>query len=124
MSAPPSGKTVETPGAGNLTAQDIWGADEANELDSQIAGLDVGQINNRAKILESNIRILKSDAQKLTHEHKQAQERIKENNEKIKMNKQLPYLSPMSLKCSMWKPKMRRTKVAMWMCPTRAASVW
>jgi ribosomal protein S25 len=37
-------------------ADDIWGADEAAEIDRNIAELDTSQLNTRTRMMENNIR--------------------------------------------------------------------
>lgn len=74
------------------TEKDVWGDDDSDSLDSQIAGWDNDQIKTRTRMLENNIRIMKSETRRLAMEQKAVDDKIAENNEKIKMNKQLPYL--------------------------------
>ena len=79
--------------AGEIKTESVWGVDEeAATMEAQIASLDAGQLNNRTRILETNIKVMRSELSRLSHEVKAQQERIKDNSEKIKMNKQLPYL--------------------------------
>ena len=52
----------ESKSAAGVTTKDIWGDDEASQLDSQIASMDVNQLNTRVKMFENNIRIMKSES--------------------------------------------------------------
>jgi 26S proteasome regulatory subunit T5 len=79
--------------AGEIKTESVWGVDEeAASMEAQIASLDAAQLNNRTRILETNIKVMRSELNRLGHEVKAQQDKIKDNTEKIKMNKQLPYL--------------------------------
>jgi len=70
----------------------LWGEDEASELDRQIAQWDNSQLDTRIRMLESNIRVMKSEVNRVNQDIKTTEQQINENKEKVKMNKQLPYL--------------------------------
>ena len=61
-------------------------------MDSDVEGLSTSEINNRVKILDSNIRAMKGDMKRLSSEINGQRQRLNENLEKVKMNRQLPYL--------------------------------
>eukprot|EP00808_Paulinella_micropora_P006610 g27341.t1 len=75
-----------------MDVDEIWGEEEKNALESQIASWDVDQLNRRSRMMEGNMRIMAGEVKTLQHEQEQVNEKIKENDEKIKMHKQLPYL--------------------------------
>ena len=54
--------------------------------------MSVDAINQRARLLENEIRVLKDESTRLTLDQNGMKEKIKENKEKIKLNNQLPYL--------------------------------
>jgi ATP-dependent 26S proteasome regulatory subunit len=67
--------------------------DEAQDaLPEEFLHMSVDAINQRARLLENEIRVLKDEATRLNLEQNNMKEKIKENKEKIKLNNQLPYL--------------------------------
>lgn len=58
----------------------------------ELETLSIAEINNRSRLLESDIRVMKSEINRLQHEQATMMEQLKDNLEKIKLNKQLPYL--------------------------------
>ena len=61
--------------------------EEEDLLDSEILHSSTRDIDNRRKLLESEMRILKSEFNRLTHEKNAMSEKIKDNLEKIENNK-------------------------------------
>jgi ATP-dependent 26S proteasome regulatory subunit len=67
--------------------------DEAQDaLPEEFLHMSVDAINQRARLLENEIRVLKDESTRLNLEQNNMKEKIKENKEKIKLNNQLPYL--------------------------------
>lgn len=75
-----------------MEVDDLWGEEEKNALEAQIAGWDVDQLKRRTRMLEGNTRLLRGDQNTIQHEKKKLEDKVKENEEKVKMHKQLPYL--------------------------------
>lgn len=63
-----------------------------DSIDQEILQSTTFDINNRARLLENDIKVMRSESQRLTHEKTVMLDRIKDNQEKINNNKQLPYL--------------------------------
>jgi 26S proteasome regulatory subunit T5 len=59
---------------------------------NEIKSLNEGEILNRIKIFENNIRIMKNEEKQVEHEILQLNQNIQDNQSKLKNNKQLPYL--------------------------------
>ncbi|KAF6250362.1 P-loop containing nucleoside triphosphate hydrolase protein [Scenedesmus sp. NREL 46B-D3] len=66
--------------------------DEEDALPKEFEHMSVDSINQRARLLENEIRVLKDEATRLNLDQQSLREKIKENKEKIKLNNQLPYL--------------------------------
>uniref|UniRef100_A0A383WDE5 AAA+ ATPase domain-containing protein n=1 Tax=Tetradesmus obliquus TaxID=3088 RepID=A0A383WDE5_TETOB len=66
--------------------------DEEDALPKEFEHMSVDSINQRARLLENEIRVLKDDSTRLNLDQQSLREKIKENKEKIKLNNQLPYL--------------------------------
>lgn len=67
--------------------------DEAKiRYEREIENLTEGEIQNRVKIFDNNIRIMRNEDRQVEQEKKQLAAMIKENKEKLQNNKQLPYL--------------------------------
>mmetsp|Transcript_28584 Transcript_28584/g.87508 ORF Transcript_28584/g.87508 Transcript_28584/m.87508 type:complete len:433 (-) Transcript_28584:312-1610(-) len=62
------------------------------DVDSEIMSMTLDDINQRARLVENDLRVMKSEIQRMQHESESQKEKIKENQDKIKLNKQLPYL--------------------------------
>ena len=66
--------------------------DGEDALPEEFQHMSVDAINQRARLLENEIRVLKDESTRLTLDQNGMKEKIKENKEKIKLNNQLPYL--------------------------------
>lgn len=66
--------------------------DTEDALPKEFEHMPADAINNRARLLENEIRVLKDEATRLTLDQNGYKEKVKENKEKIKLNNQLPYL--------------------------------
>ncbi|KAG7877499.1 hypothetical protein KL937_004694 [Ogataea polymorpha] len=62
------------------------------EIDQEILNLSTGDIINRTKMMENEIRLFRSELLRLQHEKIAMLQKIEDNKLKIKNNKQLPYL--------------------------------
>jgi len=62
------------------------------EIMNELAHSSVQDINNRARLIDNDIKVMRSEYQRLTHEVSTMKERIKENTDKIEQNRTLPYL--------------------------------
>jgi len=88
-----SGEGGDVPKQGNkggLDSADIWGEDDILTDDLKRANND--EIQQRIRLLESDVRVMKGEHQRLNHEMKNNEEKTKDNKEKIKLNRQLPHL--------------------------------
>jgi len=88
-----SGEGGDVPKQGNkggLDSADIWGEDDILTDDLKRANND--EIQQRIRLLESDVRVMKGEQQRLNHEMKNNEEKTKDNKEKIKLNRQLPHL--------------------------------
>eukprot|EP00878_Enallax_costatus_P001433 GHUV01001583.1.p1 GENE.GHUV01001583.1~~GHUV01001583.1.p1 ORF type:complete len:427 (+),score=147.57 GHUV01001583.1:145-1425(+) len=66
--------------------------DAEDALPKEFEHMSVEAINQRARLLENEIRVLKDESTRLSLDQNGLREKIKENKEKIKLNNQLPYL--------------------------------
>lgn len=66
--------------------------DAEDALPKEFEHMSVESINQRARLLENEIRVLKDESTRLSLDQNGLREKIKENKEKIKLNNQLPYL--------------------------------
>eukprot|EP00187_Rhodella_violacea_P013567 CAMPEP_0184713416 /NCGR_PEP_ID=MMETSP0314-20130426/3756_1 /TAXON_ID=38298 /ORGANISM="Rhodella maculata, Strain CCMP 736" /LENGTH=429 /DNA_ID=CAMNT_0027176055 /DNA_START=52 /DNA_END=1341 /DNA_ORIENTATION=+ len=66
------------------------GAD--SDLPPEILAASTSELQQRVRLLETEIKVLKSESMRLSHEKDHMTERIHDNKDKIRMNKQLPYL--------------------------------
>lgn len=66
--------------------------DAEDALPKEFEHMSVEAINQRARLLENEIRVLKDESTRLTLDQNGMRDKIKENKEKIKLNNQLPYL--------------------------------
>lgn len=66
--------------------------DAEDALPEEFQHMSVDAINQRARLLENEIRVLKDESTRLGLDQNGLKEKIKENQEKIKLNNQLPYL--------------------------------
>lgn len=66
--------------------------DADNALPEEFKHMTADAINQRARLLENEIRVLKDESTRLTIEQNSLKEKIKENKDKIKLNNTLPYL--------------------------------
>jgi len=88
-----SGEGGDVPKQGNkggLDSADIWGEDDILTDDLKRANND--EIQQRIRLLESDVRVMKGEQQRLNHEMKNNEEKTKDNKEKITLNRQLPHL--------------------------------
>lgn len=80
-----------TEGGLGLEGDEIWGEDTSS-ITADLQNSSVGDITQRIRLLENDIRVMKSETQRLQHEQNTITEKTKENKEKIKLNRQLPHL--------------------------------
>lgn len=66
--------------------------DAEDALPEEFNHMSVDAINQRARLLENEIRVLKDESTRLSLDQTGMKDKIKENKEKIKLNNQLPYL--------------------------------
>ncbi len=66
--------------------------DQQAKFREEIQELTEGEILNRIKIFENNIRIMKSEENQVKHQSKELTLAIADNEKKLQNNKQLPYL--------------------------------
>jgi 26S proteasome regulatory subunit T5 len=66
--------------------------DAQDILPKEFEHMSTDSINQRARLLENEIRVLKDESTRLSLDQNGLREKIKENKEKIKLNNQLPYL--------------------------------
>ncbi|RKP13782.1 P-loop containing nucleoside triphosphate hydrolase protein [Piptocephalis cylindrospora] len=75
----------------SLWENDAEMGDLANWAD-EVQNSSVEDINNRARMLDNEIKIMRSEHNRLLHEQGTMQQQVKDNKEKVRLNKQLPYL--------------------------------
>lgn len=72
--------------------KEVFAEAEEDALPKEFQEMSVESINQRARLLENEIRVLKDESTRLSLDQNGLREKIKENKEKIKLNNQLPYL--------------------------------
>ncbi|EEQ97199.1 26s protease regulatory subunit 6a, putative, partial [Perkinsus marinus ATCC 50983] len=65
---------------------------EMKALMEDLNNMSTEGIQQRARLIQNDIRVYKSEVQRLTHELNSIKEKMKDNQEKINLNRQLPHL--------------------------------
>ncbi|EER01606.1 26s protease regulatory subunit 6a, putative, partial [Perkinsus marinus ATCC 50983] len=91
--APSTGNNIVNPESVNQQQQEEEEEDaEMKALMEDLKNMSTEGIQQRARLIQNDIRVYKSEVQRLTHELNSIKEKMKDNQEKINLNRQLPHL--------------------------------
>ncbi|EER09482.1 26S protease subunit regulatory subunit 6a, putative [Perkinsus marinus ATCC 50983] len=92
--APSTGNNIVNPESVNQQQQEEEEGEDAEmkSLMEDLKNMSTEGIQQRARLIQNDIRVYKSEVQRLTHELNSIKEKMKDNQEKINLNRQLPHL--------------------------------